>query len=142
MKKPMNDCVFCKIIAGDIPSDKVYEDDFAVAFLDIHPTNPGHTLIVPREHSDNFSVMPDGRALERLFSAVRRVAVAAMKVTGAQGFNTHINTGPVAGQVVMHTHVHVIPRFEGDGHQLWTKKNISKEEIARIAAEMKKHLAA
>lgn len=137
----MSDCVFCKIIAGEIPSDKVYEDDFAVAFMDIAPANPGHTLIVPREHSDDFSVMPDGHSMERLFSAVRRVAKAALKATGAGGFNTVINTGAVANQVVMHTHVHVIPRFPADGHRPWTKKDIPKEEIARIAGEMKRHLA-
>ncbi len=136
----MTDCVFCKIIAGEIPSDKVYEDDFAVAFMDIAPANPGHTLIVPREHSDDFSVMPDGQSMERLFSATRRVALAALKATGAGGFNTIINTGKDANQIVMHTHVHVIPRFPEDGLKPWTKKDIPKEEIARIAAEMKKHL--
>jgi|SRR3989338_7017057 len=136
----MPNCIFCKIIAGEIPSEIVFQDDFAVAFLDIGPANPGHTLVVPREHSDNFSVMPDGANTQKLFEAVRRVAAAACEATGAKGHNVIINTGAVAGQIVMHTHVHVIPRFPDDGHKHWGKMDIAPAAIAKTAAEMRKLL--
>ena len=137
---PKPDCIFCKIIAGEIPSDMVYEDEFAAAFMDINPANPGHVLVCPLEHSDSFSVMPDGENTEKLFGAVRRVAAAACQAVGHPDFNVIVNNGPLAGQVVMHTHVHVIPRYAGDGNKPWPKKDVPKEEIARIAAEMRRIL--
>src|SRR5512141_2260203 len=108
----MNDCLFCKIIKGDVPALKVYEDEAVFAFLDIAPVNVGHTLIVPKGHYENCAETPD-EAMAAIMRVVKRVGDAARKVTGAPGYNVGINCGKVAGQVIMHTHVHVMPRFEG-----------------------------
>ncbi|HTK04245.1 MAG TPA: HIT family protein [Candidatus Eisenbacteria bacterium] len=129
----MNDCLFCKIIKGDIPCLKVYEDGDVFAFLDIQPVNVGHTLIVPKAHHENCAETPD-ETLGALMSAAKRIGAAALKVTGSQGYNVGINCGTAAGQVIMHTHVHVMPRFEGDGLHHWPKKAVTKEEMEKAAA--------
>lgn len=126
----MNDCLFCRIIKGEIPSQKVYEDDDVFAFLDIQPVNVGHTLIVPKAHYENCAATPDG-AMAAVMAVARRVGDAALKVTGAQGYNVGINCGKAAGQVIMHTHVHIMPRFEDDGLQHWPKRAVSKEEMEK-----------
>lgn len=131
----MTDCLFCKIANGDIPASKVYEDADVVAFLDIQPVNVGHTLVVPRAHFDNCAATPDD-AMAAVMRVVRRVGDAALKVTGADGYNVGINCGRAAGQVIMHTHVHVMPRFEGDGLVHWPKKAVSKEDMEKAAREM------
>src|SRR5512142_589998 len=131
----MNDCLFCKIAKGDIPASKVYEDADVVAFLDIQPVNLGHTLVVPRAHHANCAETPDD-VMAALMRVVKRVGDAALKVTGAHGYNVGINCGAVAGQVIMHTHVHVMPRFEGDGLTHWPKKAVSKEDMDKAAREM------
>ena len=129
----MSDCLFCKIICGEIPAYKVYEDDSAFAFLDINPVNIGHTLVIPKVHHDNFAAMPE-EAVARLFLVVHRIANAAPGAVGATGFNVGINTGAVAGQVVMHAHVHLMPRFENDGLVHWPKKHFTEDQM-REAAE-------
>ncbi len=108
------DCVFCKIVAGKIPSAKVYEDDACIAFLDIGPLSEAHLLIVPKEHYEWITDMP---ALE-VAAVARRIpqlARAVMKVAGAEGFNVLQNNGKVSGQAVPHVHFHIIPRRDGDG---------------------------
>lgn len=136
----MNDCLFCKIIRGEIPSQKVYEDERSFAFLDIGPVNLGHTLIVPKEHHQDFAAMPE-EEVGTLFVAVQRVAKAAAAAVGAPGFNIGINTGTTAGQVVMHAHVHVMPRFEGDGLKLWPKREISLSDMEKAAEDIRRALA-
>ena len=131
----MTDCLFCKIIAGDIPCDKVYEDDDVFAFLDIAPVNPGHTLIVPKAHHENLEHMSVASA-QALFGAVRRLAPAIRTAVGANAFNIGVNTGADAGQIVMHTHVHVMPRFPDDGLGHWPKKHLTKEETAKVLADV------
>src|SRR3989338_5595477 len=96
--KPMSDCLFCKIVSGEIPAEKVYEDGDVVAFLDIQPVNVGHTLVVPRAHFRALSETPD-ETVAALFRAVKRVATAAQSATGAPAYNVGVNIGPVAGQV-------------------------------------------
>jgi histidine triad (HIT) family protein len=108
------DCVFCKIVAGQIPSARVYEDDACVAFLDIGPLADAHLLIVPRQHYEWITDMPP-QAVAAVTQAIPRLARAVMKVTGAQGFNVLQNNGKVSGQAVPHVHFHIIPRREGDG---------------------------
>jgi histidine triad (HIT) family protein len=135
----MSDCIFCKIIVGEIPCSKVYEDDSVIAFLDIHPVHLGHTLVVPKAHFLNIAETPDD-VITRIFSAAKRIAAVALGVTGAHGFNIGINTGAAAGQVVMHTHVHVMPRSEGDGLRHWPKKDISQEQMEQTAAKMRELL--
>lgn len=106
-------CVFCKILAGEIPSAKVYEDDKVMAFLDIAPFNLGHTLVVPKPHCHGLSDMPDDFR-DALFAAAARLAPVVLRVTGATGFNLLLNNGQTAGQEVPHAHLHIIPRFADD----------------------------
>lgn len=131
----MNDCLFCKIVGGEIPALKVHEDDEVFAFLDIAPVNVGHTLIVPKAHYANCGETPDD-ALSALLRAGKRVGAAAMAATGATGYNVGMNCGAVAGQVIMHTHLHIMPRFEGDGLVHWPKKSISKEQMEEAARKI------
>jgi len=129
-------CIFCKIIAGEIPCDKVYEDADVFAFLDIRPNNPGHTLIVPKEHFENLLETP-AHVAEALVVAAQLVAPRAMAAVGATGFNLGVNTGGASGQVVMHTHVHIIPRFEHDGLVHWPTKEMTAEELSSIAEKIR-----
>ncbi|GAA4902972.1 HIT family protein [Tessaracoccus lubricantis] len=103
------DCLFCSIIAGDIPSKKVYEDDVAYAFLDISPWQKGHSLVVPKRHTTD--ILVDDDVLAEIGHAVARVGRLLRDRLGADGFNVLANVGNVSGQEVFHTHVHVIPRY-------------------------------
>ncbi len=132
----MSDCLFCQIIQGEIPAFKVYENDAVIAFLDIQPVNAGHTLVVPKAHYENCAQTPDD-AMAAVISAAKEVAVAALRATGATAYNIGINCGAAAGQVIMHTHVHVMPRFEGDGLVHWPKREVTKEEMGIIAQKMR-----
>ncbi|MFA7662300.1 MAG: HIT family protein [Patescibacteria group bacterium] len=112
------DCIFCKIVSGEIPSYKVYEDDDILAFLDIIPVNPGHTLVIPKKHYETILDTPDD-VLKNILVVSKRIAQKIMEVTGAEGFNFNQNNFSVSGQVVPHVHFHIIPRFENDGLKLW-----------------------
>lgn len=114
----MADCIFCKIITGEIPSSKVYEDDQVIAFLDISQVTPGHTLVVPKQHFRNLLEM-DADSASQLFARVPDIARKVMKTTGAKGMNILNNNEEIAGQTVFHTHVHLAPRYEEtDGLQI------------------------
>jgi histidine triad (HIT) family protein len=111
----MAECVFCRIIKGDSPSSVVYEDPAVLAFMDIHPVNPGHVLVIPKQHGASLSdIKPE--AFAHLFEAAHQLA-AAIRRSGipCQGVNLILADGEAAGQEVFHVHVHVFPRFEGDG---------------------------
>ena len=114
----MDDCLFCKIIAKQIPSTPVYEDDAIFAFLDIKPVNPGHVLVVPKKHSSGFHDA-DSETLHRLIDATQRIAKAVMTGIGTDGFNLEENNGAIAGQVIPHLHFHIIPRRADDGLKHW-----------------------
>ena len=106
-------CNFCKITSGEDQASIVYDDDTVVAFMDLHPANVGHTLVVPREHWETIYDIPE-KVLADLFAVVKRVSVAVKKAVGAEGISIlQFNEG-AAGQSVRHFHVHVIPRFRGD----------------------------
>ena len=108
------DCVFCKIIAGDIPGHIVFESPEMLAFLDIGPLADGHVLLVPREHYETIiDLSPE--LMAALAKTMRSLGEVLLEVTGAPGFNVLQNNGAVAGQVVNHVHFHLIPRFDGDG---------------------------
>jgi len=126
------DCLFCKIISGKIPSNKIYEDDAVFAFLDIYPASEGHTLVAPKEHFSKFTDMNAGDVAS-LFEAARKITAAAEKAILADGSNIGINNGEVAGQEVPHVHVHVIPRRTGDGGRgiksiVWTEPDTTNLE--------------
>lgn len=132
----MTDCIFCKIIRGDIPAHKVYEDADTLAFLDIKPNNPGHTLVIPKVHSQNLYDMSD-HSLAAVMRTAQKVAVAIKKAVGADGINLAMNNESAAGQVVLHPHVHVIPRFAEDGYRHWPQKQYKEGEAEVIAAKIK-----
>ena len=132
----MADCLFCKIIAGEIPAHRVYEDNATVAFLDIGPVTPGHTLVVPRVHHTSLSETPDD-VIRAVYASVKKVAAAAMAATGATAFNAQVNNGAAAGQLVFHTHVHVIPRRADDGLVHWPHQKPSPEVLAALAEKIR-----
>jgi len=107
-------CLFCRIVSGETPSHMIYEDDAVVSFLDILPANPGHALVVPREHYESVCEVP-GPQMERLARAIQRVAAAIKAAYDLQGLNLLLNEGRVAGQLIPHLHFHVIPRHANDG---------------------------
>lgn len=127
----MEDCIFCKIIKGDIPSAKVYEDDRVMAFLDIGPANKGHTLVVPKKHSKNI-LEDDLEDLNACMNTVQKVAMAIIRAVNAGGFNLITNTNKTAGQVISHTHFHIIPRFENDGLKHWPQGKYKDGEMEEI----------
>lgn len=130
-------CIFCKIIAGEIPSHKVYEDDKVIAFLDISPVADGHVLVVPKAHYELMAEMPED-ALIAAILAVKRVAEGVLKAVGASSFNLYLNNGKEAGQLVPHFHWHIIPRHSADGLELWHGGSNPEGK----AAELKEKIAA
>ena len=134
----MPDCIFCKIVSGELPSNKVYEDDAVLAFFDIHPVNPGHTLVIPKEHAATIFDM-SAHIWGSVQGAVHRVAIALEKGAEADGVNLMMNNREHAGQVVHHAHVHLIPRYKGDGLQLWPHHSFDTDESSVI---LKKTIAA
>jgi len=106
-------CLFCKIASGEVPSKVIYDSKDVMAFLDIRPANPGHVLIIPKEHFETLADLPENMN-SALLQLVKIIAGAQVEALGAQGVNVLQNNGELAGQVIPHVHVHVIPRFKGD----------------------------
>jgi histidine triad (HIT) family protein len=133
-------CIFCKIIGGEIPSFKIYEDNKVYAFLDINPVNAGHTLVVPKEHYIVFPQMPDALTTH-LMKVVKYLSGAIFEMTGAHGINVFQNNGAAAGQEVPHVHVHIIPRFQDDkAIGEWKRNQIEPEKLKQMADAMGKIL--
>ncbi len=109
----MSDCIFCDIVAGNAPAREVYSDDNVVGFLDIRPVMRGHTLLVPRAHSSGLTDL-DPEIGGKVFAAGQRVGTAMREALGADGVNLLVNDGRAAMQTVFHTHLHVVPRHNGD----------------------------
>jgi histidine triad (HIT) family protein len=109
-----DECLFCKIVKGEIPSEEVYSDGDFLAFLDINPRNPGHTLVIPKRHYDTILEMPDNE-VGNLFRIVKKIAIAVKKGTNADGISIGQSNERAAGQVIPHVHFHVIPRFLNEG---------------------------
>ncbi len=129
------DCIFCKIVAGELPCCRVFENDDVLAFLDIAPLVKGHTLVIPKTHCDPITAAPP-EILTPLFLAVQHVAKAIFAGLKADGVNVHQANGAAAGQVVPHLHVHVIPRFGSDGHSWnWRPKKYDGQNEANALAE-------
>jgi len=128
-------CVFCQIISQEIPSYKVYEDEKTLAFLDNHPTNPGHTLVVPRSHYANLEEISD-EDLCALIMTVRKVGRILKEKLGAIGYNVLENNDPVSGQIVNHLHFHIIPRTADDGLKLWHGHDYQPGEIEAIVKKL------
>lgn len=133
------DCLFCKIVAKELPCTVVYENESLFAFLDIHPVNKGHTLIVPKIHSEDF-LSSDDALLSNLMPSIKRIADAVVKGVGATACNISTNNGRAAGQVIFHLHWHVIPRFSDDGLKMWHGKVYKEGEMEEVASVIRKHL--
>lgn len=133
----MENCIFCKIVKGEIPAHRVYEDDYTLAFLDIRPVNPGHTLLIPKDHFENLYTLPD-EALSRLSAALKKVALAVKKGASADGINIGMNNDGAAGQIVPHAHFHIIPRKKEDGLKLWRQKEYAEGEAGALANKIRK----
>ncbi|WP_284139488.1 MULTISPECIES: HIT family protein [unclassified Virgibacillus] len=134
-----DDCIFCKIIQGDIPSAKVYEDEFVYAFLDISQVTKGHTLVIPKTHVKNIYETSEEIARE-LFTRVPKIANAIKKAYQPIGMNLLNNNEKPADQSVFHLHLHLIPRYgEGDGYSAnWTvhQSDYSSEDLQQIANDI------
>jgi histidine triad (HIT) family protein len=140
----MGNCVFCDILMGKLPSSMIYRDDLCCAFVDIQPVNPGHVLVIPVQHADYLADL-DEEAGAHLFRIAQRVA-AAIRASDipSEGINLFLADGEVAGQEVFHAHLHVIPRYEGDGFGLKLGPEYgnrpSRAELNDIASRIRKSL--
>lgn len=135
-----NDCIFCKIANGIIPSHKVYEDDDVLAFLDISQVTPGHTLVISKKHYQNF-LTAEKDVMHKVMDVAQRIGQAQMAILGAKGVNILTNVNKEAGQSIFHFHVHVIPRYiANEGFRIEMKENpdLSKLSLPALADEIKK----
>ena len=134
MKK--DDCIFCKIANGEIPSTTIYEDDDFRVFFDIAPASKGHCLIVPKEHFDNVFEMDDETA-GKLFVLATKVARSLKKELNLEGLNIVQNNGTIAGQTVFHFHMHMIPRYTGDTVNVgWKPGEADMDELSKLAKKV------
>ena len=130
------DCVFCKIIAGDIPCHRVFENDHLLAFLDIAPLARGHTVVIPKAHAERLDQL-DPEVVAEIGRRLGRIGRRVVSATAADGYNVLQNNGSVAGQVVPHVHFHIIPRRSDDGlGYRWNAKSAAQDELAALAARI------
>lgn len=138
MKK--DDCIFCKLANGDIPTNTLYEDDCVRVIFDAEPAAEGHVLILPKEHFDNIYELDDDTA-GHVFKVAKKIATAMNKTLDMDGLNVVQNNGEAAGQTVFHFHMHIIPRHNDDTVNVgWEKYKVSSERIKDITDEVRKYL--
>ena len=131
------DCIFCKIVAGEVPSFTLFEDDATLAFMDINPANEGHALVIPKEHVIDLYAVPD-EALTRTAVTAKKVAAAVARTLNPDGLNLVQCNGAAAAQSVMHFHVHVLPRSKNDGLAMnWGLKLGDIDAIGRLAERIR-----
>ncbi len=133
------DCIFCKIISGEIPSYKIYEDEDVFVILDIGPVSPGHALVMPKKHFDMVETTDD-EMLSKMIIVAKKIGIKIKSILKSDGFNININNGKHAGQEIFHTHFHVVQRFEGDEIKLWPPNEKEKEKIEEIYNKIKNNL--
>jgi len=133
----MKNCIFCKIIKGELPSWKVYEDKNTLAILTLGPVNPGHTLVMPKKHYENLFDIPEKEAMN-LMKTIKKISIPIMKAVNAQGINLGMNN--IIEQKIMHAHIHIMPRFKSDGLVCWPGKKYKKEKMDEILKKIKKEL--
>jgi histidine triad (HIT) family protein len=131
--------IFDKIIRREIPADVVYEDEYTLAFLDIHPNHIGHTLVIPKKQVRNIFDI-DAETLAHLIAAVQKISIAVKSAVVADGINIAMNNEAAAGQVVFHAHIHIIPRFDGDGFVFFPHTEYKSGEAAEVAEKIRKQL--
>ncbi len=132
-------CIVCQIAAGRIPSKKVYEDDMALAVLDVNGANPGHCFVLPKSHYPILEQVPDAE-IGKLFQVANRISTAIFESLGVQGTNIFVANGIPAGQTVAHFTINVIPRKENDDINLqWQPRQLSEEEMSTVELKLKEH---
>lgn len=132
-------CIFCKIIAGEITATKIYEDDSTLAFLDIAPINPGHTLVIPKKHFEDLEDISE-IDLCSVIKTVKIIGKAVKDSISPTGYNVGLNNGSGSGQLVPHLHFHVMPRRTDDGHKLWSQGRYQAGEMEEVATRIKAKL--
>jgi histidine triad (HIT) family protein len=131
------DCIFCKLVAGQIPSTRVYEDEHTLAFMDLGHVNPGHVLVAIKKHASNVFELETSQA-EAIGRAVVKISKALKKAFEPEGLSIYQANGKAAGQTVFHYHVHVLPRHAGDGMELtWPVKNPPRDKLEEYAAKIR-----
>ena len=136
----MSDCIFCRIVARQIPATVVYEDEHTLAFMDLGQVNPGHVLVAVKKHAENLYALDDAQA-GAVLRAAARVARAIRDAFTPQGLSVYQANGKAAGQTVFHYHVHLVPRHDGDGMALsWPVKNPPREQLEAYAAKIRASL--
>ncbi len=135
-----DDCIFCKMVAGEIPVTKIYEDDAVLSFLDIGPLSDGHTLVIPKQHFEKLHECP-ADILSRVGSRLGKIAKAVATAMGSDGYNVLCNNGRAAGQLVGHVHFHIIPRNTGDGvFDRWPAYKYENGKIEELAVKIRENL--
>lgn len=129
-----SECIFCRIVRGEAEAHVVYRDDRVVAFLDLHPVTRGHVLVVPRHHAPDLASLESGDAAAMIEAARHLAGVLRQTDLGVDGINLHLADGVAAGQSVFHAHLHVIPRFRGDGFGFRRPLGVTESSAAELAA--------
>ncbi len=133
------ECIFCQIVAGKIPSAKVFEDAQVMAFLSIRPIQPGHTVVILKKHFATLSDIPSAD-LQYLIKAVQHLSFVVKEAVKADGFIVSMNNGRVAGQEIDHAHFHIVPRFKSDGLVPWKEGSYQEGELEQYAEKIRKLL--
>ena len=129
-------CIFCDIVAGKLPAYKVYEDDLFIAILDRFPVNPGHALLIPKFHAEDLFGLCEKEA-PQIMPLAMKIAAKIKETLSPAGFNIMQNNGKAAGQAVFHYHMHIIPRYEGDGVKIHPRsKNVGEQELEEMASKL------
>ena len=136
----MEDCIFCKIILGDIPSRKIFENEHTIAIMDAFPSVKGHVLVITKEHAVNIFDATEKSIVEG-FRVAHKIAPHVRDAMEADGINIHMNNGEAAFQAVMHPHIHILPRFKDDGRKPWGHIERSNDEIEGDAERMRENIA-
>lgn len=136
-----DNCILCQIVKGAIPSEKIYEDDETLVFLDVNGANPGHSFVIPKGHYPIMEQVPD-KLIAKLFSISNKVSMAIFEELGVHGTNIFVTNGIAAGQKVAHFMINVIPRMEKDGINLqWQPRQLSEEEMSTVELKLKEETA-
>ena len=135
-----DDCIFCKMVAGQIPVTKIYEDEVVLSFLDIGPISDGHTLVIPKRHFEKLHECP-AELLGQVFNRIGKLAGAVAAAMNSDGYNLLCNNGRAAGQLIDHLHFHIVPRNIGDGlFNRWPSFKYEDGKIEEVAGAIRKNL--
>jgi len=132
----METCIFCKIIKGELPAHKVYEDEDTLAFLDINPTSAGHTLVIPKGHYANFEEVPED-VLKKTILIVKLIGQKLKDGLGVESYNVCENNDEAAGQLIPHIHFHLVPRYKGDGLKPWPQAPYAEGKAEEVLKKIK-----